>query len=42
MWNFKNFSCTQILREINFDYFERLKIAGMTAFKVLNFDSGNL
>ena len=37
VWKFQDFSVTQILREINFEYFELLKIAVFAILGALNF-----
>ena len=38
MWKFQDFSATQILREINFDYFGALKTTVLTNLALLKFD----
>ena len=38
VWKFHNFSITQILREINFEYSCSVKSAILTHFEALNFD----
>ena len=38
MWKFQDFSATQILREINFGYFEGPKTAFSTIWAAVNFE----
>ena len=38
MWNYQDFSATQILREIDFANFEALKTAILTIWAALNFE----
>ena len=38
VWNFSNFPATQILREINFGWFQKVKTVIFTILETLNFD----